>query len=84
MPKGLLKNRSKGLLKAIKSFTVEETERVIREMAEELGTKAGILINGVRTVVTGQAVGPGLFDVLVTVGQSRVVDRLRKAGAFFG
>ena len=95
-PKALKKNvlKHKGLeqwfpiladrLKAIRSFTVEETERVIRDMAEELGIKAGILINGIRTVVTGQAVGPGLFDVLVTVGQNRAVDRLRKAGAFFG
>jgi glutamyl-tRNA synthetase len=53
-------------------------------MAEEFGIKAGILINGIRTAVTGQAKGPGLFDVLIAVGQKRVVERLHKAVTFFG
>jgi glutamyl-tRNA synthetase len=70
-------------LQAIETFTVEEAERVIREMAEDLGIKAGILINGVRTAVTGQPVGPGLFDVVIAVGQSRVAERLRRAAGFF-
>ena len=71
-------------LQAIEAFTSEETERVIRELAEELEVKAGVLINGIRTVVTGQAVGPGLFDILVTLGQRRVTERLKKAGLFWG
>jgi glutamyl-tRNA synthetase len=70
-------------LQALKRFTLEETERVIREMAEELNIKAGILINGIRTAVTGQPKGPGLFDVLIAVGQDRVVKRLRKGVALF-
>ncbi|NVM22424.1 MAG: glutamate--tRNA ligase [Desulfobacterales bacterium] len=71
-------------LEDVEEFTLEETERVIREMAEEFGFKAGILINGIRTAVTGQPKGPGLFDVLIAVGQHRVVQRLRKAVKFFG
>ena len=71
-------------LQTIETFTAEAAEKVIREMAEELGIKAGILINGIRTAVTGQAVGPGLFDVLIAVGQRRVVERLNKAVTFFG
>ncbi|RLB26381.1 MAG: glutamate--tRNA ligase, partial [Deltaproteobacteria bacterium] len=51
--------------------------------AEELQIKPGILINGVRTVVTGQAVGPGLFDVVVAIGKKRVVSRLRNAEKLF-
>lgn len=70
-------------LHAIKKFTVEETENTIRVMAEELGVKVGILTNGIRAVVTGQLAGPGLFDVLVAVGQNRVVERLRKAVELF-
>ncbi|MEE9401938.1 MAG: glutamate--tRNA ligase, partial [Desulfobacteria bacterium] len=70
-------------LQAIETFTIEETEHVIREMAEELEIKAGILINGIRTAVTGLAKGPGLFDVLIAVGQQRVVERLHKAVTFF-
>jgi len=70
-------------LHAIKKFSVEETENTIRVMAEELGIKVGILTNGIRAVVTGQLAGPGLFDVLVAVGQNRVVERLRKAVKLF-
>lgn len=68
---------------AIESFTLEETERVIRDMAERCGVKAGILINSARTAITGQAVGPGIFDVFLAIGQKRVVLRLRKATSFF-
>jgi glutamyl-tRNA synthetase len=71
-------------LQAIETFTAEEVEQVIRETAEGFGIKAGILINGIRTAVTGQAKGPGLFDVLMAVGQRRVVERLRNAVALFG
>jgi glutamyl-tRNA synthetase len=70
-------------LEALKTFTAEEAEHVIREMAEEFEIKAGILINGIRAAVTGLAKGPGLFDVLIAVGQRRVVDRLRKAVTLF-
>ncbi|MFC1825375.1 glutamate--tRNA ligase [Thermodesulfobacteriota bacterium] len=70
-------------LKELENFSLEETERVVRELSEELEIKAGILINGVRTAVTGQAVGPGIFDVLLAIGQRRVVDRLYQAVDLF-
>jgi len=71
---GLLAERFEHLA----DFTKEEAERAIRELADELDIKAGILINGTRTVVTGQAAGAGLFDVLMAIGRDRVVARLRK------
>jgi glutamyl-tRNA synthetase len=64
-------------------FTLEATERVIRELAEELSLKPGILINAMRTVITGQLAGPSMFDVVVTLGRERVVRRLRDVGKFF-
>ncbi len=70
-------------LDQLDNFTLESVEEVIRNMAEELQIKAGILINGVRTAVTGQAVGPGLFDVLIAIGKERVVRRLRDVGRLF-
>ena len=70
-------------LEALDDFTIEESENVIRGMAEEFTIKPGILINGIRAAVTGQTVGPGLFDILIAIGQKRVVERLRKAVAFF-
>ena len=70
-------------LEALETFTLEGTELVIRAMAEGLKVKAGVLINGIRTAVTGQAVGPGLFHVLVALGQRRVTERLRRAVNLF-
>ena len=70
-------------LQALEKFTASETENTIREMAEELQINPGVLINGIRTVVTGQLAGPGMFDILTTIGQRRVVNRLRMAPALF-
>lgn len=64
-------------------FNPVETERVARELAEELDTKPGVLINAMRTVVTGQLAGPSMFDILEVIGQKRVVQRLRGIARFF-
>lgn len=67
----------------LEQFNLEETERLARELAEELGIKPGIIINGMRTVVTGQLAGPSMFDILVTIGRDRVVKRLRNVGKLY-
>ncbi len=74
-----LADRLEGLAK----FEATGIEEVIRTMAEKEGIKAGILINGIRTAVTGQAVGPGIFELLNALGKDRVVRRLRKAVELF-
>lgn len=67
----------------LSDFSLEETERVAREVATELDIKPGIIINGMRTVVTGQLAGPSMFDILVAIGQQRVVQRLRDIDKLF-
>ena len=66
-------------LDALETFDQPAIEEVIRSMAEEKGIKAGLLINGSRTLISGSAVGPGLFEMLEAIGQQAVVRRLRKA-----
>jgi glutamyl-tRNA synthetase len=70
-------------LAALSAFDHAQTEEVIRKLAEELQIKAGILINALRTAVTGQAVGPGIFELLEAISQKRTVDRLRKGPSLF-
>ncbi|MGI9538109.1 MAG: glutamate--tRNA ligase, partial [Desulfocapsaceae bacterium] len=53
-------------------FSLEETERLARACAEKAEVKPGVIINGMRTVVTGQLAGPAMFDILVTIGQDKV------------
>jgi glutamyl-tRNA synthetase len=72
-----------GRYEKLAEFTLEETERVARELSDELAIKPGIIINAMRTVVTGQLAGPSMFDILVTIGRKRVVGRLRDTGKFF-
>ncbi len=61
----------------------DETERVCREFAEELGVKVGVLVNGARAVITGQVKGPSMFEVFAQLGKQRVVSRLRDAAKYF-
>jgi glutamyl-tRNA synthetase len=64
-------------------FTAESAEATLRRFAEEKGVKAGLLINGSRTMLTGQAVGPSMFEVFDILGHKRSVDRLRSGVPWF-
>jgi glutamyl-tRNA synthetase len=64
-------------------FTVETAEASLRQFAEDTGVKAGLLINGSRTMLTGQAVGPSMFEVFEILGQNRSVERLRSGVPWF-
>lgn len=66
-------------LAKIEAFDLAETEKCLRALAEERAVKAGLLINAARVALTGQAVAPGLFEVMVALGRERVVDRLQRA-----
>jgi hypothetical protein len=48
----------------------------VRSLASRQGVKAASLIHALRVGVTGQAVSPGLFEVLALVGRERVHARL--------
>ncbi len=63
-------------------FDLAGTESTLRSLAEENGVKAGLLINATRVALTGQAVAPSLFEVMLTLGQSRVVKRLLRASEY--
>jgi glutamyl-tRNA synthetase len=60
-------------------FTETSTEQVLRDFANTKGVKAGALINGSRVALTGQAVAPSLFAVMVNLGREKTVARLRNA-----
>jgi glutamyl-tRNA synthetase len=66
-------------LETVEPWTVEAVEAGLRAFADEAGVKAGLLINASRTALTGQAVGPSMFDVFDAVGRERSVRRLREA-----
>ncbi|HYJ46074.1 MAG TPA: glutamate--tRNA ligase family protein, partial [Pyrinomonadaceae bacterium] len=58
-------------------FTAETSEAALRAYADEANVKAGLLINASRTMLTGQAVGPSMFEVFAAIGRERSAQRLR-------
>src|SRR5262249_19029354 len=74
--RGYLKTLSDRLT-ALPEFTHESLEAAVRTLAEELGIKPAILMNASRVALTGQAVAPGLFDVMMLLGRDKTVTRLR-------
>jgi glutamyl-tRNA synthetase len=64
-------------LENVEPFNVETSEAALRAFADEAGVKAGLLINGARTMLTGQAVGPSMFEIFDVIGREQSVVRLR-------
>jgi glutamyl-tRNA synthetase len=60
-------------------WSATSLEAASREMAEGLGIGAGKVFQPLRVALTGLAASPGIFDVLVTLGQDRSVRRVAKA-----
>src|SRR5919107_1743981 len=66
-------------VEAVEPWTLESIEKALRDFADEKGVKAGLLINASRTALTGQSVGPSMFEVFEAVGRERSARRLRDA-----
>ena len=64
-------------LVGIEPFDAAAAEAALRGFSDEAGVKAGLLINASRTMLTGQAVGPSMFEVFEILGRERSVMRLR-------
>lgn len=70
-------------METVEPFTVETSEAALRAYADEAGVKAGLLINASRTMLTGQSVGPSMFEVFEILGRERSVRRLQSGEPWF-
>ncbi len=66
-------------LAALADWSPEPMEEALREMAEARGLGAGKIFQPMRVALTGLAVSPGIFDVLVALGRERSLERLDAA-----
>jgi glutamyl-tRNA synthetase len=64
-------------IEAVDPFSAATAEAALRAFAEESSVKAGLFINASRTMLTGQAVGPSIFDVFEMMGREHSAMRLR-------
>jgi glutamyl-tRNA synthetase len=71
-------------LAALEPFDRATSEAALRAYADEIGVKAGVLINGTRTAVTGRSVGASLFEILECLGRERVARRLQSTPQVIG
>lgn len=63
-------------LEEAEPFTAAKVEEALRAFADEATVKAGLFINASRTMLTGQAVGPSMFEVFELIGRERSAMRL--------
>ena len=60
----------------VATFDLKTVEQVLRTTAGASGFKPGAFFGAVRVALTGKAAAPGIFEVIVTLGRKRVVERL--------
>ncbi|MGE4180188.1 MAG: glutamate--tRNA ligase [Limisphaerales bacterium] len=64
---------------ALPEFTAAALESALKQLATDLGVKAGPLVQPCRVACTGRSVGPSLYHLLEILGQARVLTRLDRA-----
>ena len=71
----LLQN-AHGALSDLGDWDHDSLEQRVREVAEEAGVKLGKLAQPLRAALTGRAASPGIFDVLLLLGQGESLKRI--------
>jgi glutamyl-tRNA synthetase len=64
-------------LEAVEQYDKDSAESVFRAVVAERGLKASDLVHPVRVALTGSTVGPGLFETMALLGQTKTVHRLK-------
>jgi glutamyl-tRNA synthetase len=68
--------KARALVGAIDSFTPEALEQPLRDLASDLGVRAGSLFGILRGAVTGQRVSPPLFETMAIMGRARTCEQM--------
>jgi len=73
-----------GEYEKLQYFDRASVEETLRALADRLGIESGELIHPSRVALTGKTVSPDIFWVIVLLGRSKTVERLRSAAAMGG
>ena len=63
-------------LRDAKSWAADELEAITKNFAEERAVKLGKIAQPLRAALTGRAVSPGIYDVMVTLGREESLARI--------
>lgn len=80
---GILRQIGQGLSQ-LEDFHKASVESYLKQALKTIGIKPGILVNGIRVALTGQAKGPEFMDSLMLLGRERVLERLARAASLYG
>jgi nondiscriminating glutamyl-tRNA synthetase len=72
------------LLAQVEPFDVTTLEQAVHAYAERTGRKMGDVVNPLRVAVTGQGVGPGLYDCLSILGRETCRARISQTLGMLG
>ncbi|MEO5640537.1 MAG: glutamate--tRNA ligase [Sphingomicrobium sp.] len=61
---------------ALPDWTLATIEAVVRQLADEAGQKLGKIAQPLRAALTGRTTSPGIFDVLLHLGQGESIARI--------
>ncbi|MDQ3633601.1 MAG: glutamate--tRNA ligase [Acidobacteriota bacterium] len=67
---------------ALEDFSHDNIFATVKEFCEEKGTKVGVILNGARVLLTGQAVGPSMVSTIEQLGKDKTVMRLKSQVAW--
>jgi len=70
--------RARAVVAKVEPFTPGAMEQPLRDLADELGIRAGSLFGILRGAVTGQRVSPPLFESMAIMGRERVLAQMDK------
>ncbi len=84
---GLLTENAKNIIKSfmkkvneIEVFNKETLEPIINNLISENQTNFKGVGQPLRIILTGSKFGPGIYDIIISLGKKRVLDRLSKVG----
>jgi glutamyl-tRNA synthetase len=66
-------------LAAAEPFAVQDVERALRGVVEQLGAKPGNVFQPVRVAIAGSTVSPGIFESVALLGREEALSRIDRA-----
>jgi len=69
----------KEALEGVEEYNLENIERVLRSVAEQLQVSNRVLMQTIRVAVTGRTVSPGIFETLAGLGKDLTLKHIDKA-----
>ncbi len=65
------------LVQSLPDFSEETANQPLRELATQLGLKAGHVFGFLRNVLTAQKISPPIFETMTIIGRQKVLERIR-------